>query len=266
MAIIDVHAHIYPDKISQRAVESVREFYGIYEMHSAEGTATSLLTTQERVDITHFLVHSVAVKPKNVASINEFISGACAANPQLIGFMAMHQDCEDPEAEINRGLELGLHGIKIHPDTQRVNADDPRLMNVYEIAQAKKVPIILHAGDYRYGFSRPERIVNVLRAFPDLVVNAAHFGGWSIFDIGYDVLAKENCYIDTSSSFELVGVRHGRELINLFGIDRVMFGSDFPMWDPAKELNMLRSMGYSQDEFEKLTWRNAENFLGFKVD
>lgn len=266
MAIVDVHAHIYPDKISQRAVDSVRDFYGLEEMHSAEGTSTSLLDAQHTLDITHFVVHSVAVKPKNVASINEFIAGECKKHPQLIGFAAMHQDCEDPEAEINNAIELGLHGIKIHPDTQRVNADDPRLMNVYEIAQAKKLPIILHAGDYRYGFSRPERIANVLRAFPDLVVNAAHFGGWSIFDIGYDVLRNENCFVDSCSSFELTGVRHGRELINLFGADRVLFGSDFPMWDPAKELGMLRSMGWSQEEFEKLTWHNAENFLGFKID
>lgn len=266
MAIIDIHAHIYPDKISQRAVDSVRDFYGLEEMHCTEGTATSLLETQKRTDITHFLVHSVAVKPKNVTSINDFIAAECAVHPELIGFMAMHQDLEDPEAEINRALDMGLRGIKIHPDTQRVNADDPRLMTVYEIAQAKRIPIFLHTGDYRYNFSHPSRVAKILRAFPDLVVNAAHFGGWSIFDIGYDVLKDENCFVDTCSSFELTGTRHGRELIDLFGVDRVMFGSDFPMWDPAKELDMLRSMGYNQDDFEKLTWRNAERFVGITIE
>lgn len=270
MAIVDIHAHIYPDKISQRAVDSVRDFYGLEEMYSAEGTAEHLLqapnAVQNQASITHFCVHSVAVRPKNVLSINKFIADRCAKYPQLIGFMAMHQDCEDPEAAINHGIELGLHGIKIHPDTQRVNADDPRLMNVYEIAQAKKLPIILHVGDYRYNFSHPKRVAKILHAFPDLVVDAAHFGGWSIYDIGFDYLRNENCFVDTSSSFELTGVRHGHELINMFGTDRVMFGSDFPMWDPAKEFDMLCSMSFSEDEFEKLTWHNAENFLGFKIN
>ena len=266
MAIVDIHAHIYPDKISQRAVDSVRDFYGLEQMHSSEGTAESLLVAQNETPISHFVVHSVAIRPKNVLSINDFIAASCEKYPQLIGFMAMHQDLEDPEAEINRAIGLGLHGIKIHPDTQRVDADDPRLMDVYEIAQAKRLPVILHVGDYRYDFSHPRRILNILKAFPDLVLNAAHFGGWSIYDIGYDYLRDANCFVDSCSSFELTGVRHGRELINMYGTDRVLFGSDFPMWNPAKEYQMLCSMGFNEDDFEKLTWHNAENFLGFKVE
>ena len=260
MAIIDAHAHIYPDKIAQRAVDSVRDFYGLGEMFCKEGTGQALIDAGQPAGITHYLVHSVAVKAKTVESINTFIAQQCAEHPEFVGFATMHQDYENPEAEIDRAKALGLHGVKLHPDTQRVNADDPRLMDVYEICQAKDMAVVLHTGDYRYDFSHPRRVVKILRAFPDLRVNAAHFGGWSIYDIGADLLCGENCYVDTCSSFELTGIRHGKELINMYGRERVLFGSDFPMWSPAKELSMLREMNFPQDVFEDLTWHNFERF------
>ena len=152
MPIVDAHVHIYPSKIAQRAVESVRGFYSLGAVEGVEGTVESLLSHEDSL-ITHRIVYSVAIKPSNVASINDFIAEECATHPNLFGFMAMHQDFEDPEAEIERAMGLGLRGIKLHPDTQAVNADDPRLMAIYEIAQAKHLPVVIHSGDYRYDYS-----------------------------------------------------------------------------------------------------------------
>ena len=154
MPIVDAHVHIYPSKIAQRAVESVRGFSSLGAVEGVEGTVESLLS-QEDSPITHRIVYSVAIKPSNVASINDFIAAECATHPNLFGFMAMHQDFEDPETEIERAMGLGLRGIKLHPDTQAVNADDPRLMTIYEIAQAKHLPVVIHSGDYRYDYSHP---------------------------------------------------------------------------------------------------------------
>lgn len=265
MPIVDAHVHIYPDKIARRAVESVRGFYGVGKMADAEGTIESLLAIPGQSVITHHIVHSVAVRPHNVTSINNFIAQECATHQGFIGFMAMHQDFEDPQAEIERAMDMGLCGIKLHPDTQQVNADDPRLMTIYEIAQAKGLPVVIHTGDYRYDYSHPRRIAHILHAFPNLVVDAAHFGGWSIYDIGADILRSERCFVDTSSSSALVGGRHFKELINLYGTDRVLFGSDFPMWDPIAELEFVRQLGLTDDTFAKVTWHNAETFLGRKI-
>lgn len=265
MPIVDAHAHIYPEAIASKAMESVLDFYAIPKSYHTEGTAAAAINDCKDCGITHFVSYSVALKPKNVESINNFIAQEAATHPEVIGFATLHQDYENPEAEIDRALSLGLHGIKLHPDTQAVNADDPRLMDIYEIAQAKNVPLVIHTGDYRYDYSHPRRIKNILRSFPNLRVSAAHFGGWSIFDMGTDLLVHENCFVDTSSSFQFVGVRHAKELINLYGSDRVMFGSDFPMWDPAKELSLLRECGFSQEDFEKITWHNAERFIGIEI-
>ena len=122
MAVIDAHAHIYPDKIAPKAVEAVGDFYNV-DMFG-DGTADGLLAAKDRAPITHFIVHSVATTAHAVTAINDFIAKQCQAHPEFIGFAAMQQDFEDPAAELQRAVELGLRGVKLHPDTQKVDMDD----------------------------------------------------------------------------------------------------------------------------------------------
>lgn len=263
MNVIDCHCHIYPEKIAGRAVQSVGDFYLIH-MDESEGTGEGLLAACADSPITHYVVHSVAVKASNVQHINDYIASQCAVHPEFIGFATMHQDFEDPEAEIERAISLGLRGLKLHPDTQMVNMDDPRLMRVYEIIEGR-LPLIVHTGDYRYDYSHPRRLKNILRTFPNLVVDAAHYGGWSIPEQGYDYLHNENLFIDISSSMQFLGARRSRELIEMWGTERVLFGSDFPMWSPVDEYNTFMSLGFTDDECENMLWHNCERFLGFEV-
>ena len=269
--IVDAHCHIYPAKIAERAVASVGAFYQIEMLgvtpgaHVTRGTPEHLLAASANSPITHHLVHSVAIKAKTVESINTFIARECAQNDTFIGFMTMHQDYPDPAAEIERAVHRGLKGIKLHPDSQGVNLDDPRLMRVFEIAERMNLPLLIHMGDYRYDYDHPRRLVRVLHEFPRLVVCGAHFGGWSIFDLALEYLEHERCFVDASSSMAFLGLHRTRELIELYGADRVMFGSDFPMWSPARELECLRAIGLSELDFDKITLRNVERFVGLDI-
>ena len=263
MPVIDVHAHIYPDKIAAKAVAAVGKFYD-YEEMSGGGTPDDLLEIVGPSPITRCIVHSVATTAKSVPSINSFLAEQGRLHPEFIAFGTMHHDFPDKEAEVERALSLGIRGFKLHPDTQEVNMDDPRLMEFYEII-AGRVPVIMHTDDYRYDYSNPSRLVNILNTFPDLVVNAAHLAGWSIYDVGYDImhaspLNDERLFVDVSSAFAWIGRRHMRELIRKWGVDRVLFGSDYPMWDPVYELNELMCCDLTDDELEKILHVNAERF------
>lgn len=260
MPVIDAHSHIYPDKISVKASSAVGSFYKI-EMAAKDASTDSLIAMCENSPVTHHLVHSVATSPDQVESINNFIAAQCEAHDNFIGFATMHQDYEAMEAEVDRAIALGLKGIKIHPDTQEVAMDDPRLMNLYEIIEGR-LPVVIHTGDYRYDYSHPRRLKRILKAFPRLVVDAAHFGGWSIYDFALEYLENENCFVDTSSSIPMLGPRRTVELVRAYGVDRVMFGSDFPMWNPVSEYNKLAAMPFTHEELEKLTWKNALTFMG----
>ena len=261
MRVADVHVHIYPDKIAAKASQSVGDFYHV-PMAENVGSVGRLMERIDATDIERCVVHSVAVRPGTVSSINDFIARTCQENPQLVGFMTLHQDTPDMEAEIERACAMGLKGIKLHPDTQGVNMDDERLMAAYAVAERRGLPMILHCGDYRYDFSHPRRLRRILHEFPNLVVNAAHFGGWSIYDLALEFLEHERCFLDVSSSMRYLGPRRTRELVEAYGYDRVMFGSDFPMWTPGDELDVFRSLGLGEAALERMCWHNAERFLG----
>lgn len=264
MHVCDIHVHIYPDKIAERATQSIGGFYNI-AMKEPDGSVARLSSEIATTDIERCVVHSVAVRQGTVESINNFIATTCSNDSRFVGFMTLHQDCPDIVAEIDRACSLGLRGIKLHPDTQAVNMDDERLMPAYEAAEKRGLPVIFHCGDYRYDWSHPRRLKRILHEFPALVVNAAHFGGWSIFDYALEYLENENCFLDMSSSMHFLGPRRTRELVEAYGYDRILFGSDFPMWSPADELSKFRALGFDKAAYEKMCWRNAERFLGMQL-
>lgn len=262
MKIIDFHTHIYPEKIAGKAVENIGAFYGI--SMNCEGTSTALIKESSKCGITNYVVHSVAVTATNVTTINNFISAECTKHNEFFGFGTMHADFEDKINETKRMMELGLKGIKIHPDTQKYNMDDERMFELYDYIREMKIPLLIHTGDYRYDYSHPRRLKNILKQFPGIITIGAHFGGWSVFDLAYELLDEENCYVDTSSSFWMLGINRAQELIRMYGVERVLFGTDFPMWKASDELEFINNMNLSTDEKELIFHKNAEKIL--KID
>ena len=83
--IIDAHAHIFPDKIADRAAEGIGGFYGITAKF--DGTLKTLMEQEIAAGVDKFLVQSVATVPEQVCSINNYISGCVSQYPdRLIGF------------------------------------------------------------------------------------------------------------------------------------------------------------------------------------
>ena len=64
---------------------------------------------------------------------------------------------------------------------------------------------------------------------------------------------------------DILAYSYVRELHRAYGVERVMFGSDFPMWSPVTEYYMLAAMPFTQEEFEAITWHNAERFIGQEI-
>ena len=117
MTIIDTHAHIYPDAIALKAAKSTGTFYDI--PMCLDGTLGQLMAHGEAAGISRFLVHSVAVTPSRVHSINDYLMRVSAEHPdRLIGFGTLHPDYEDVPGELDRIKAGGLHGVKLHPDIQ----------------------------------------------------------------------------------------------------------------------------------------------------
>lgn len=258
--IIDAHAHIFPDKIAEKAVEGIGSFYPGLTMHM-NGKVGTLIDEGAKCGIEKFLVHSVATTAAQVESINNFIAECVKTYPdKLIGFAAMHPDYPNVASEIDRAVSMGLKGIKLHPDFQQFNIDDERAMKIYEAAEGR-VPVLIHMGDHRYGWSKPHRLVKVLENFPKLDVIGAHFGGWSEWNDAEKELAGRRLWVDTSSSLYAMTPERAAELIHKFGADKVMFGTDYPMWTAKDELEMFYKIPLTDEEREMVLHKNAEKLL-----
>ena len=259
MFVIDCHDHIYMKKLAPKAVKSVGEFYNTSMFGT--GTAEELAELAETPPISHFIVNVVAPTARSVSRMNDFVADECQKHSCFTGLGTLHPDMENPEKEIERIIALGLKGIKLHPDSQDFDMDSPKAMNLYEMLEGR-LPVLMHCGDYRYDRSHPRRLVNILETFPDLTIVAAHFGGWSIFEEAISYLKKLNCPMDLSSTTPFIGSEKTASLIRQYGADRVLFGSDYPMWHPVDEFNQFMKINMSDEDREKILWKNAAAVFG----
>ena len=254
--IIDAHCHIYPDKIAEKASESTGTFYDI-EM-SLDGKISTLLEYGKNAEIDHFIVQSVATTPKQVSSINKFIAASVSeSNGKFTGLGTLHPDSEDIKADVDEIVSLGLKGVKLHPDIQQFKIDDYRMLKIYELCEGK-LPILMHTGDHRYDLSNPNRMIPILDIYKDLTVIGAHFGGWSIWEEATEKLCKyKKFYVDCSSSLYAMTPEKAREYIMSYGTDKVLFGTDYPMWEPKAELERFMQIELTDKEREDILYNNA---------
>jgi aminocarboxymuconate-semialdehyde decarboxylase len=52
--------------------------------------------------------------------------------------------------------------------------------------------------------------------------------------------------------------------IDYYGIDHVMYGTDYPCWDPATALKLLNEVGLSKEDQQKIFYDNARRILGLR--
>ncbi len=259
LRIIDFHTHIYPEPIARKAAQSIRDFYQIQDV-KLDGTAQQLLTLGKNAGIDKFVTLPVAVNPTQVSHINDFIVGQVSQHPEFIGFGTVHAAMEDPTDEVRRIMHLGLRGLKMHPDFQLFIIDDPRLFPVYELIQGK-LPVVYHMGDPRYDFSHPKRLKHVLELFPKLQVVAAHFGGYSMYQTGCEYLEDTGCFFDISSSIMFMPEGVPEAYIRRYGAERMLFGSDFPLWNPEQEVKRFLNLKLTEEEREQIAHKTAEYLL-----
>jgi len=254
--IIDSHCHIYPDKIAQKASDATGRFYDLPS--SLDGKISTLLEHGAMAGIQHFVVQSVATTPKQVSSINNFIAKSVAeSGGRFTGLGTLHHDSEDIKADVEEIIRLGLKGVKLHPDIQQVKLDDPRMLKMYELCEGR-LPILIHTGDSRYDYSNPNRMLPILDAYKDLTVIGAHFGGWSIWEEATEKFCNyKNFYVDCSSSLYAITPEKAKQLIMAYGVERVLFGTDYPLWTPEAEIQRFMQVDLTEQQREDILYNNA---------
>ena len=263
--IVDSHCHIYPDKIAERAVKGIGDFYSIPMTNG--GTVSDMVKSETEAGVTHCIVFSVATKVSQVESINNFIASEVEkSNGFMTGLGTLHPDSPDIAADIEHLLSLGLKGVQLHPDIQGFKVDDYRCLKIYELCEKARIPVLLHAGDNRYDFSNPNRIKPILDTYTDLTVIGAHLGGWSIWDKAVlEFKDYKNFYVDCCSSLYAITPEKATEVIRAYGADRVMFATDYPMWSPKEELERFSKLDLTESEREQILYKTATKLFDLSL-
>jgi aminocarboxymuconate-semialdehyde decarboxylase len=197
------------------------------------------------------------------------------------------------EHAINR---LGLMGVNIPGSIGRdARIDAERLAPFYARVEQLGIPLFLHPTDAVFGEELEGyggalhlslgRVIEVsvaasrlvfsglMERHPDLKVVMSHTGGALPYQSGRmdkngknaGLLRPPSTYIrrmytDTVSPHGM-GIKFA---IEYYGTDRVMYGSDYPCWDPAAALELLQETGLPDTDLDKILYHNAHRVLGLK--
>lgn len=261
MKIIDTHAHIYPDVIADKAVASIGRFYDI-EMDS-HGKISDLADLSDKFGIEKIVVCSVATSAHQVCKINDFMA-AQLEREKFHPLATLHPDMDKAQIvdEVARIKELGLKGIKLHPDCQAFKLNGERGLKLFDAIGDFDLPVLVHTGDKRYDFSHPEYMIEIARDYPQLTFVAAHFGGWSEWDKAMKYKGLKNVMFDTSSTLFMLDKQIAKAIILGLGADKFMFGTDFPMWSYETEIPRLLALDLGEENNEAVFYNNAKRLFG----
>ncbi len=261
MEIINAHAHIYPDKIAEKATNAIGDFYAI-DMKTSAGTVQKLIEDGSKAGITKYVVHSCATTAHQVRAINEFIKREMDSHQEFIGFMTLHQELTEEEIkeEIEWCLKNGFKGIKLHPDFQKFYIDGEDAEKIYR-AVGDKMPILLHVGDKRYEFSKPIRLANIAKKYPEVNFICAHMGGYMCWDDADVFIGLDNVYFDTCSSLPFITISKARSIIKKLGAHKFFFATDFPMWDAVSEFERFNAIPLGENERKMIFSENIKKLL-----
>jgi uncharacterized protein len=259
--IIDCHMHVWPDHIAD-AMQSQRPS-GMPLLF--DGKLSGLLATMDEAGIDKGLALGVGIKASVVARTNEFIG--TVPRDRLVPFGTVH-----PELSVEENLkhlrENGIVGVKLHPLFQDVSLADPRVHDILAALAEEGMPVVCHVGAGGDAAAnergRPHLLRQVADTIPDLKLIACHYGGYHLLEEAEEHVVGSSVTLETSWPPTMAELEPETvvRLIRTHGADRVVYGSDWPMADPAAEIKAIRDLGLTQEEEDAVLGGNLARILG----
>ena len=178
-----------------------------------------------------FPLHDPERKPSYSVPNDRVLAWSAESEDRLVPFCRL-DPAEAPVAEAERCLAAGARGIKLHPRAQDFVFDEPQMGEVFALAEATRVPILIHAG--RGLPPLADGLVALALAHPGAVLILAH---GAICDQGIlttRLADHPGVLYDISCFFPL-------DVIELYArapAERIVFASDPPDGQPATTLYM----------------------------
>ena len=280
--IIDIHTHTFPDKIAAATLDKLKHLS--HTIPFTDGTAAGLAASMARAGVDRSVVMPVATSPRQVPHVNDASArmNELGAQTGVLSFGCMHPDFDGWKEELARVRDLGLKGIKLHPQYQDTDFDDPRYLRILDRCGELGLVVLTHAG-LDIGMPgkdncAPEMVARTLDQVGPVKLVLAHMGGWRQWDRVEALLPGTGVYLDTSFSLgEITPLDDGHyrpedlplldeaaflRMVRRFGPDRILFGTDSPWDDQGAALARLQALPLEPAELEAILGGNAKRLLG----
>lgn len=254
---IDVHTHAFHPKIAHKAVNQLNDYYNV--TCAGDGTIYDLITKEEQANIDKFVVLCAATGSAQVIPANNYAIQLQNEHEQVISFGTIHPDFTDWEKELKRLKNNNIKGLKLHPDFQGFWLNDPKLYPILEQAQHDFI-FEIHIGDIKppeKNPSCPYKIADILNTFPHLKLIATHLGGYQHWDHALKSIIGCDVWIETSSTMPFIPQETLDLILKKHSKERILFGSDYPLYNPAEELIKLKQKAKLSDSELELILTNA---------
>jgi predicted TIM-barrel fold metal-dependent hydrolase len=266
--IVDIHTHIFPEKIASRSITSLEEKAGINA--TTNGMLSGLQKSAIDAGIDYSVVMPVVTKVEQFDSVNKYaayLNENCQeADAKIISFGGIHPDDEDYISHLKAIKDMGIKGIKLHPDYQRTMIDDKKYLNIIYKASELDLAILVHAG-VDIGLPElvhcpPNRAFKMLKETQAEKVILAHYGGYEQWDLVEEYLVGEKVYFDTSFLVGRIDEEHFLRIAKKHGTDKILFGSDSPWTSQKDSLKFIKNLNLDEQNKEQILGFNAKNLLG----
>jgi len=185
------------------------------------------------------------------------IIGFCVPNPY-----------QQPRKEVRRCIKAGFRGIKLHPWGSECSLANYRYTPVFEEAATQDIPVLFHSGgslkvpDFKY--ATPEMIFSVAERFPKVKMIIGHMGLERWKEMVERVVDYKNLYLDITMSMphpDRINIA-----VQKVGAERVIFGTDMTLLEPAIPLGLIQGSKISDEEKELILGGNIMRLLNMEVE
>jgi hypothetical protein len=276
--IIDFHTHIFFREIRQDReayFDSEPDFAALYRSSKSKLVgAGELIHSMDDHGVDKAVVFGFPWRsPALFKKHNDYVISMVDKYPdRLIGFASFDLFSPQASQETERCLGHGFSGIGeiAFYDSGIDAAALEQLEPVLSICLQKEFPVLIHTNEpvgHHYPGKTPNtlaQIYGLIKRFPENKIVLAHWGGGIFF---YAVMKKEvkdclqNVYFDTAASPFVYDPAIYRFAIQTAGIDKILFGSDFPLLKPSRYFEELSIAGLTHDEKKSIQGANAAELL-----
>lgn len=239
--LIDAHTHVFHPKIADKVLAQLEDHYSIKPIGT--GISDDLIDRLNKAGLDKAIVLTAATDPSQVIPANNWAIQMKQEHEEFIPFGTIHPNFDRMESELDRLEKNGIQGLKFHPDFQGYRMDDPKLFDVMEMI-GDRFACLFHVGDTLppdENPSCPRKLAALRDAFPEPVIIAAHMGGYRHWEEALEHLAGKNVFVDTSSVLDFVDDTLLSRLYHGFGSERILFGSDYPLFDAGSDMEQLQT-------------------------